>query len=143
MTEAEEVRTAYAKASYVRVTPMKARRVVDLVRGRPVAEALTALRPRPEPLHRRALVDERLADEQRIGVQPLVVLRVGDRAREHLVHLLARGLRRELQHRERLLRGQAADEVDHAARLHRRDAYVPRNRPGAWQRRCVALRWHR
>src|SRR5207248_5825840 len=21
--------------------------------------------------------------------------------------------------------------------------YVPRNRPGAWQRRCVALRWHR
>src|SRR3712207_5262202 len=98
-----------------------------------------ALRPRPEPLQRRTLVDVRLADEQRVGVQPLVVLRVGDGAGEHLVDLLARGLRSELQHREGLLRGQTADEVDHPARLVRRDAHVTRNRPRARKRRSVAL----
>ena len=102
-----------------------------------------ALRPRPEPLQRRALVDERLGDEQRVGVQPLVVLGVRDRAGEHLVDLLARRLRRELQHRESLLRGQTADEVDHTARLRRRDAHVPRNRPRARECRSVALHWHR
>ncbi len=124
------------------------RRRDRLDRDRDVAGALAdpvrpTLRPRPEPLQRRALVDERLADEQRVGVQPLVVLGVGDRAREHLVDLLARRLRRELQHRERLLRGQTADEVDHTARLVRRDAHVTRNRPRARKRRSVALDWHR
>ena len=55
-------------------------------------------------------------DEQRVGVEALVVLRVGHGARDHLVHGFARGLRRELQHRERLAGGHAAHEVDHAAR---------------------------
>ena len=59
-----------------------------------------ALRPRPEPLERRALVDVRLADEQRVRVEPLVVLGVRDRAGEHLVDRLARGLRCELEHRD-------------------------------------------
>ncbi len=39
---------AAAKARYVRVTPMKARRVVDLVRGMPAAEAATVLAFAPQ-----------------------------------------------------------------------------------------------
>jgi large subunit ribosomal protein L22 len=39
---------ARARATYVRVTPMKARRVVDLIRGMPAAEALTMLRFAPQ-----------------------------------------------------------------------------------------------
>ena len=35
---------ARAQARYVRVTPMKARRVADLIRGLPVAEAQAVLR---------------------------------------------------------------------------------------------------
>ena len=43
-----EVPRARARATYVRVTPMKARRVVDLIRGLPAAEALTILRFAPQ-----------------------------------------------------------------------------------------------
>jgi large subunit ribosomal protein L22 len=39
---------AKASARYVRLSPTKARRVVDLVRGRPVAEALDILRFAPQ-----------------------------------------------------------------------------------------------
>ncbi len=39
---------AMAKARYVRVTPMKARRVVALIKGRPAAEALAVLRFAPQ-----------------------------------------------------------------------------------------------
>ena len=39
---------AYAVARYVRITPMKARRVVDLVRGLPVAEAEAVLTFAPQ-----------------------------------------------------------------------------------------------
>src|SRR3978361_480667 len=35
----DEVRTAFARATYVRVTPMKARRVVDLIRNMPTDQA--------------------------------------------------------------------------------------------------------
>jgi large subunit ribosomal protein L22 len=38
----------YAEARYVRVTPMKARRVVDLIRGLPANEALTVLQFAPQ-----------------------------------------------------------------------------------------------
>jgi large subunit ribosomal protein L22 len=48
MTEAEEVRTAFAKASYVRVTPMKARRVIDLIRDMPAQDALQVLKFAPQ-----------------------------------------------------------------------------------------------
>jgi large subunit ribosomal protein L22 len=48
MTEAEEVRTAFAKASYVRVTPMKARRVIELIRDMPAQEALSVLQFAPQ-----------------------------------------------------------------------------------------------
>ncbi|MGF9755223.1 50S ribosomal protein L22 [Microvirga sp. 0TCS3.31] len=39
---------AYASARYVRITPMKARRVVDMVRGLQVDEALTLLKFAPQ-----------------------------------------------------------------------------------------------
>ncbi|TXH40310.1 MAG: 50S ribosomal protein L22 [Actinobacteria bacterium] len=39
---------ARAQARYVRVTPMKARRVADLIRGLPVAEAQAILRFAPQ-----------------------------------------------------------------------------------------------
>jgi large subunit ribosomal protein L22 len=39
---------AFASARYVRITPMKARRVVDLVRGLPVDEALSILQFAPQ-----------------------------------------------------------------------------------------------
>ena len=46
--ETEEIRTAFAKATYVRVTPMKARRVIDLIRDLPAQEALTILKFAPQ-----------------------------------------------------------------------------------------------
>jgi large subunit ribosomal protein L22 len=39
---------AYASARFQRITPMKARRVVDMVRGLPVDEALTLLQFAPQ-----------------------------------------------------------------------------------------------
>ena len=39
---------AFACARFVRITPMKARRVVDLVRGMPVQDALDQLRFQPQ-----------------------------------------------------------------------------------------------
>lgn len=39
---------AYAKARFVRVAPMKARRVIDLIRGLSAMEAMTALRFAPQ-----------------------------------------------------------------------------------------------
>ncbi len=39
---------AYASARFVRITPMKARRVVDLVRGLPTADALSILQFAPQ-----------------------------------------------------------------------------------------------
>ncbi|MGL4306103.1 MAG: 50S ribosomal protein L22 [Mycobacteriaceae bacterium] len=43
-----EFPTAFAKARFVRVTPMKARRVIDLVKGKSVEEALAILRFAPQ-----------------------------------------------------------------------------------------------
>ena len=48
MTEPAEVRTAFAKASHVRVTPMKARRVIDLIRDMPAQQALSVLKFAPQ-----------------------------------------------------------------------------------------------
>ncbi|MFC7500684.1 50S ribosomal protein L22 [Nocardioides sp. CPCC 206347] len=39
---------AYASARYVRITPMKARRVIDMVRGLPADDALTLLQFAPQ-----------------------------------------------------------------------------------------------
>src|SRR5215468_7404332 len=46
--DADEVRSAIARATYVRVSPMKARRVVDLIRNLPAQEALSVLRFAPQ-----------------------------------------------------------------------------------------------
>ena len=46
--QASEFPSAVAKARFVRVSPTKARRVIDLVRGKSVAEALNILRWAPQ-----------------------------------------------------------------------------------------------
>ncbi|MCV7315380.1 50S ribosomal protein L22 [Mycolicibacillus parakoreensis] len=48
MSVSTEYPTATAKARFVRVSPMKARRVIDLVRGKSVAQALDILRWAPQ-----------------------------------------------------------------------------------------------
>ncbi|BBY22682.1 50S ribosomal protein L22 [Mycobacterium stomatepiae] len=47
-TTTTEYRSAVAKARFVRVSPTKARRVIDLVRGKSVADALDILRWAPQ-----------------------------------------------------------------------------------------------
>jgi large subunit ribosomal protein L22 len=47
-TDDDVVRTAFARASNVRVTPMKARRVVALIRDLPTSEALSVLKFAPQ-----------------------------------------------------------------------------------------------
>ena len=74
---------ARAQARYVRVTPMKARRVVDLVRGMPAEEALAVLRFAPqaasEPVYKvlaSAVANARFTaerDSRRFDVEDLVV----------------------------------------------------------------------
>jgi large subunit ribosomal protein L22 len=44
----DEVRGAFARATYVRVTPMKARRVIDLIRDMPAQQALSVLQFAPQ-----------------------------------------------------------------------------------------------
>lgn len=44
----DTVNSARATARFVRVTPMKARRVIDLVRGKPVDDALAILKYAPQ-----------------------------------------------------------------------------------------------
>ncbi|BBX98176.1 50S ribosomal protein L22 [Mycobacterium lacus] len=48
MTSTTEFPSAVAKARFVRVSPRKARRVIDLVRGRSVSDALDILRWAPQ-----------------------------------------------------------------------------------------------
>ena len=48
MTTTTEYPTAVAKARFVRISPTKARRVIDLVRGKSVTEALDILRWAPQ-----------------------------------------------------------------------------------------------
>ena len=47
-TDTDDVRTAFARATYVRVSPMKARRVIDLIRNLPAQEALSVLKFAPQ-----------------------------------------------------------------------------------------------
>lgn len=46
--DAGEFPRAVARARYVRVTPMKARRVIELIKGRPAVEALAVLKFAPQ-----------------------------------------------------------------------------------------------
>ena len=47
-TDDDVVRGAYARATYVRVTPMKARRVIELIRNLPAQQALSVLQFAPQ-----------------------------------------------------------------------------------------------
>ncbi len=47
-SQAEQQLSARATAKFVRVTPMKARRVIDLIRGKDAADALNTLRFAPQ-----------------------------------------------------------------------------------------------
>ena len=79
----EDDRSARAQARYVRVTPMKARRVIDLVRGMPANEALAVLKFAPqsasEPVYKvlaSAVANARFTaerDSQRLDVEDLVI----------------------------------------------------------------------
>jgi len=79
----EELPTARAQARYVRITPMKARRVIDLVRGMSADQALAVLRFSPqsasEPVYKvvaSAVANARQAAEResrRLDVEELVV----------------------------------------------------------------------
>jgi len=78
-----EFAAARAQAKFVRVTPMKARRVIDLVRGMPADEALAVLRFAPqaasEPVYKvvaSAVANARHKAEQasrRVDAKDLVV----------------------------------------------------------------------
>lgn len=48
VAQEEELPRAIARARYVRATPMKVRRVVDLIRGRSAADALAVLQFAPQ-----------------------------------------------------------------------------------------------
>ncbi len=83
VSDLEELPTARAQARYVRITPMKARRVIDLVRGMSADQALAVLRFSPqaasEPVYKvvaSAVANARHAAEQesrRLDVEQLVV----------------------------------------------------------------------
>ncbi len=60
-TQDTEVRTAFARASHVRVTPMKARRVIDLIRDMPAQEALSVLKFAPTRTFKGHVRDDRRA----------------------------------------------------------------------------------
>jgi large subunit ribosomal protein L22 len=46
--DTDEVRSAIARATYVRVTPMKARRIIDLIRGKGAQDSLAMLKFAPQ-----------------------------------------------------------------------------------------------
>jgi large subunit ribosomal protein L22 len=79
----KDVRASRAQAKHVRVTPMKARRLVDLIRGMQAEEALAVLRFAPqsasEPVYKvvaSAVANARhLAerDSRRLDVEDLVI----------------------------------------------------------------------
>ena len=60
---------AYASARYVRITPMKARRVVDMVRGLQVDEGPTMKRWRPRAQGRATRINKRTSHIT-LAVQP-------------------------------------------------------------------------
>src|SRR5512139_3072645 len=80
----------------------------------------------PETLDGRPFVDESRPDDEVIAPNMQVLLGVGHRAVEDLLHDLRGTARRELQDRARLGHGLAADEVDDQPRLARAHAHVAR-----------------
>ena len=89
--------------------------------------ACGTLRPGTNPAHRDALIDKNLRDVQILAAQPDGGLGIGGSRGHHLVHRLTGRLRRELQHSEGLVHVQPADQVSHAADLHRGHPDVARD----------------
>src|SRR5436190_5886193 len=84
--------------------------------GRPATSA------RGEALHRDRLADARLGDDQRVDIEIVVVFSIGDRGREHLMHVLGHRLGRKLQDVQRFLDLAAADQAGDQVELARRAA---------------------
>src|SRR6188474_522298 len=82
------------------------------------------LRPRLEPLDRRALIGDGIGDDQVLRGQVVVVLGIGGRALEHAGDVGRGLLRHEPQQGSRLLDRLALDGSGHKARLSRRSALV-------------------
>src|SRR6476661_8302685 len=82
------------------------------------------LRPRLEPLDRRALVGDGVDDDQVLGGQAVVVLGIGRRALEHACHVGGGLLGHEPQERGGLLDRLALDRLGHEASLAGRGAQV-------------------
>src|SRR4051794_870395 len=81
-----------------------------------------AARTGREALHRDRLADARLGDDERVDVEVVVVLRIGDRRGENLADILGHSLGRELEDVERFLDLAAADEAGDQVQLARRTA---------------------
>src|SRR5690606_19071642 len=92
--------------------PQPAERLED-ARG-PAAAA------RSEPLHRDRLADRGLGDDERVDVEIVVVLGVGDRAGEHLTSIDSHRLLREGEDVQSLFSLLAADQAGNEVQLLRR-----------------------
>src|SRR5215212_9715382 len=79
----------------------------------------------PDPAHRDALVHKGPRDEQILTLEVAGPLGVGGRARNNLVDRLAGRLGRELEGVQGVGNVEAPHQVDDAAHLGRRDAYLP------------------
>ena len=100
-----------------------------------------ALRARPEPLERRALVDEgRARRPASPGRARSCARRWRSRWPAPWRPARSRPAARTCSTRQRLLGGHVADQVDHATRLHRRHADVGRPREGGARPRQSRLR---
>ena len=125
---------AHALARHVRMSPQKARLVMDLIRGQKAQAALQTLRftPKRAAKHIEKVLRSAIASVFRLAFG------VGDSAAQNLFDVLGRALGREAQRLQRCLRLLPADQVHHQARLLRRHAHVPRQRV-RFDRACLWL----
>src|SRR5688572_990982 len=82
---------------------------------------------RIEALHRQALADARFRNDEAVDVEIVVVLGIGDRRGEHLLHVPRHRLGRESKDAERFFRFLAADQTGDEIELLRRTADLPAN----------------
>src|SRR5688572_8196262 len=82
----------------------------------------TAAGARVPALHRQALADAGFRDDEAVDVEIVVVLGIGDRRGEHLLHVARHRLGREAEDAQRLLGPLAADQAGDEIELLRRAA---------------------
>src|SRR6056297_3059288 len=90
----------------------------------------TPLGPRPEALQCRRLVDHDQRNLQLVDIRTVVVLGVGNRRLEHLLHHVRRLLGRVLQGLQRSIDGLATDHVRDQPAFLRRDPGIAK--PGCY-----------